>query len=81
MLSEHRDDDSGEFGALTLMDCSGVGRHQRVEFAKPVGDGASVESGGEFAIVGIDVFNVANVAVVDLLVVGFSVMTWTASEP
>src|SRR5207247_3858710 len=50
-------------------DRRGIGRHQRVEFAEAVGDGAAVETGGEFAGVGIDIVDVADVAVVDVLIV------------
>jgi hypothetical protein len=34
------------FRALAFVDGRGIGRHQRIEFAKPVGDGAAVELGG-----------------------------------
>ena len=51
------------------MNGRGISRHQRVEFAEAVGDGAAVKTGGQFAGVGIDVVDVADVAVVDLLVV------------
>ena len=51
------------------MDRRGVGRHQRIEFAEAVGDSAAVETGGEFASVGIDIVDVADVAVVDVFVV------------
>ncbi len=63
-------DDHGQvFRALALVDGRGIGRHQCVELAEPVGDSAAVEAGGELAVVGIDVIDVADVAVVDLLVV------------
>ncbi len=38
MLGRYRDDHSGVFRALTLMDGRGIGRHQRIELAEPVGD-------------------------------------------
>ena len=52
-----------------FVDGGRVGRNQRVEFAEAVGDGAAVEAGGELASVGIDVVDVADVAVIDFLVV------------
>jgi hypothetical protein len=45
---------------------NGVGRHQRVEFTKPLGDGAAVEADGELAIVEIDVLDVADVTIINL---------------
>ena len=51
------------------MDRGGVGRDQRVEFAKTVSDGPAVKAGNDFARIGVDVVDVADVAVVDLLVV------------
>ena len=54
------------------MDRRGVGRHQRVELAEAVGNGAAVETGGEFACVGIDIVDVADVLpVLALLVSAF----------
>jgi hypothetical protein len=46
------------------VDGRGVGRNQRVEFAKPVGDGAVIEAGGELAALWISIVDVADVAVV-----------------
>ena len=54
---------------LAFVDGHGVGRHQRVEFAKPLGDGAAVKAGGEFAIIGIDVVYIADVTVINILCV------------
>ena len=65
----HRDDHGGIFRALALVDGRGIGRHQHVEFAKSVGDGPAVKAGDDLAGVGIDVVDIADVAVVDLLVV------------
>ena len=45
------------------MDRCGVGRHQRVEFAEAIGDGAAAETGGEFAVIRIDIVDVADVTV------------------
>src|SRR6266496_4716363 len=47
----------------------GVGRHQGIKLTGAVDDGTSVEAGSEFAIVGIDIRDIADVAVIDLLVV------------
>src|ERR1700730_6685969 len=57
------------FRALAFVDGRGVGRNQRVEFAKPVSDAAAVEAGGELAVIGINIVDVADVAVINLLVV------------
>src|SRR6202035_1065219 len=51
------------------MDGRGIGRHQRVEFAEAIGDGAAVETGGEFAGIGVDIVYIADIAVVDVSVV------------
>jgi hypothetical protein len=67
VLGQHRDDDRGILGPLALVDGRGIGRHQRVEFPKSVGDGTAVEAGGEFAGIGIDIVDVADVAIVDFL--------------
>src|SRR6266516_2356529 len=47
----------------------GVGRHQGIKLTEAVDDGTSVEADSEFAIVGIDIRDIADVAVIDLLVV------------
>src|SRR5262249_38327916 len=57
------------FRALAFVDRRGIGRHQRVKFAKAVGHGTSVETGGELAGVGINIVDIANVAVVNVFVV------------
>src|SRR4051794_26267666 len=46
-----------------------VGGHQHIEFAKSVGDGSAIEVGGALALGGIDIIDIANVGVVDVLVV------------
>src|SRR5271157_5595511 len=51
------------------MDCRGVGRHQRVEFAKAKSDGAAVETDGQLAGVEVDIVDVADVTIIDLLFV------------
>ena len=51
------------------MDGRCVGRNQRVELAEAVGDRTPVEAGVEFAGFRIDVINIADVAVINLLVV------------
>src|SRR6266568_2594921 len=47
----------------------GVGRHQGIKLTEAVDDGTSVEADSEFAIVGIDIRDIADVAVIDLLLV------------
>ena len=69
MLSEHRDDYSGIFRALALVDGRGIGRHQHVEFPKSVCDGATVEARNDLTGIGVDVVDIADIAVVDLFVV------------
>src|SRR6266496_1051819 len=69
VLRHDRDHNGWIFRALALMDGRGVGRHQGVEFAKAIGDRASVEPGDELAVIRLNVLHVADVAVVDLLVV------------
>ena len=60
---------AGYSGALALVDGGGIGRDQRVELAEAVGHRAPVEARLEFARLGVDVVDIADVAVVDLLVV------------
>ena len=69
MLGEGRDDHGGIFGALALVDGGGIGGNQRVKLAEAVGHRAPVEAGLDFASLGIDVVDIADVAVVDFLVV------------
>jgi hypothetical protein len=47
---------------LRLVDGRSIGRDQRIEFTEAVGDGAAVEARGELTQVGIDIVNVADVA-------------------
>ncbi len=51
------------------MDCGRVCWHERIELTKAIGHVPPVESGGEFADLGIHADDVADVAVIDLLVV------------
>jgi hypothetical protein len=69
MLSEHRDDHGGIFRALALVDSRRVGGHQHVEFAESVSDGPTVKASNDLAGIGVDVLDIADIAVVDLLVV------------
>ncbi len=69
VLRHYRDDDSWVLRPLAFVNGRSIGRHQRIEFAKPVGDGPAVEAGGEFAVVRADVVDIADVAVVDILVI------------
>jgi hypothetical protein len=47
----------------------GIGGYQPIEFANPVGHGSVVKRGGELASGGINIFDVADVAVIDVLFV------------
>src|SRR5271166_6110175 len=69
VLGHNRDDHRGIFRALALVDGGGVGGNQRIKFAEAVGHRTPVEARYEFARLGIDVVDGADVAVVDLLVV------------
>ena len=69
VLGKDRDDHGGIFGALALVDGSGIGGNQRVKLAEAVRHRAPVEARHQFAHLQIDVVDVANVAVVDFLVV------------
>src|SRR5208282_5412270 len=69
VLGHDRDDHGGILRALALVDGGGVGGDQRVEFAEAVGHRAPIEARLEFAHLGIDVVDVADVAAVDFLVV------------
>src|ERR1700710_1854935 len=51
------------------MDGCGISWHQSVQFTQTVRDGAAIEAGGKLASIGIDIVDVANVAVVDFLLV------------
>src|SRR5271166_701145 len=69
VLRENRDDHGGIFGPLALADSRGVGRNQNVELAESVSDCPPVEAHRDFAGLRVDVADIANVAVVDLLVI------------
>src|SRR5208282_1327560 len=69
VLGQDGNDHGGIFGALALVDGGGIGGNQRVELAEAIGHRVSVEARHELARVGIDVDDVADIAVVDLLVV------------
>src|SRR4029453_14515508 len=69
VLGHDRDNDGWIFGALALVDRGGIGRNQHVEFTKSVSDGSAVETSDKFSRIRIDVVDVADVAVIDLLVV------------
>jgi hypothetical protein len=61
VLGQDRDDDRGVFGPLALVDCRSIGGNQRDELAKAISDGTAVEAGIQFARVGIDVVDVADI--------------------
>src|SRR5271165_4213768 len=69
VLRHDRDDHGGILRTLALVDGGGIGGDQRVEFAEAVGHRAPIEARRELARLGIDVDDVADIAVVDLLVV------------
>jgi hypothetical protein len=68
VLGEDRDDHGGIFRALALVDGGGIGGNQGVKFAESVSHRGPVEAGLEFAHLGIDVVDIADVAVIDFLV-------------
>ena len=43
VLRHDRNDHGGIFRALAFMDGHGIGRHQHIEFAKPISDGPTIE--------------------------------------
>ena len=67
MLGEDGDHDCRIFGALTLVNGRRIGRHQGIEFAKAVGDGAAIEAGNQLAGIRVDIVDVADVAIIDLV--------------
>jgi hypothetical protein len=69
VLGQDRDNNRWIFGPLALVDRHGIGWHERIEFAEAIGDIAAIESDNQFTRVLVDVIDVANVAIVDLLVI------------
>ena len=69
MLREHRNDDGGILRSLALVNGRRVGWHQHVEFAKSIGDGSTVKAYNDLTSGGINIVDVAYVAVVNLLLV------------
>ena len=69
VLRHDGNDNGGILRALGFVDRGGVGRDQRVEFAEAVGDGAPVEARNKLARLGVDAVDLADVAIIDLLVV------------
>ena len=51
------------------MNRRGVCRNQGVELAETIGEHAPVETRGQLVFIGIDIVDIADVAVIDLLVV------------
>src|SRR5690349_17040112 len=51
------------------MDGGGIGGHQHVEFPKSISDRPTVEAHDDLTRIGIDIVDIADVAVVDLLVI------------
>src|SRR5262249_18272707 len=71
MLRQHWNDDRRVFRALALVDGYGIGRNERVQLAEAIGDGTSVEARSKLAFVKVEIHHIADIAVVDLLVVVF----------
>lgn len=69
VLRHDRYYDGRVFRALAFVDGCGIGRHQCVEFAEAVNDQASVKGCSELTVIRLDIPDVADVTVVDLLVV------------
>ena len=69
MLSEHRNDCCGIFRSLAFVNGRCIGWCQHVEFAKTIGYRSAVKAYNDLTSVGINILDVADVAVVDLLVV------------
>src|SRR5713226_4143485 len=57
------------YSELAFVNRHRVGRHQGVELAKAVGDGAAIEAGRKLCRLGVHIVDVADVAIVDVLVV------------
>jgi hypothetical protein len=62
MLSEHRDDYCRIFRSLALVNGRRVGRYQHVEFPKSIGYGSTVKAYNDLTRVGINIVDVADVA-------------------
>src|SRR6267378_2644633 len=69
VLGHHRDDDGGVLRALAFVNRRSIGRHQRVECAKAVSNGTAVKAGRKLARLRVYIVDVADVAVINLLVV------------
>src|SRR5215467_470070 len=69
VLRHDWDNDGRVIRALALMDRRSISRHQRVQFAKAIGNRMPIKDRGKFPAVRLDPRHVANVAVVDLLIV------------
>src|SRR6266536_3717142 len=69
MLRQHGNDDRRVFRDLAFVDGYGVSRHQGVKLTEAVGDGTAVEARSELATIKVDIHDIADVAVINLLVV------------
>src|SRR5262249_60890622 len=69
VLGHNGDNDGWIFGALALVDRGGIGRNQHVKLTKSVGDGSAVETYDKFSRIRIDIVDIADVPVIDLLIV------------
>ena len=69
VLGQDGDHHRGILGALALVDGGGIGGNQHVKLAEAVDHRPPVEGRDEFARLGIDVDDIADVAVMDFLVV------------
>ena len=67
MLGHDRNDDGRVFRTLAFMDRHRIGRNECIEFAESVLDYSTVEANAKLARSYIDIIDIADVAVVDLL--------------
>src|SRR6516225_10918925 len=73
MLGEHGDYHHGIFGSLALVNGRRVGRHQHVQLAESISDGPAIEAHSDLASIGVNIVDVADIAVVDLFFVVVSI--------
>src|SRR5579862_3509701 len=69
VLGQHWDDHRRILRTLALVAGCRVGRYQRVQFVKSIGDGAASEARDDLPFCGINICNMAYVAIIDLRVV------------
>src|SRR5262249_9661657 len=69
MLRQHWNDDRRVFRTLTLVDGYGICRNERVQLAEAIDYGTPIEACSKLAFVKVEIHHIADIAVVDLLVV------------